>query len=295
MEFLLGEACVQSQKSTLPGGVAEQQYDYKTAKAHDQFFTTIDVAEECVDAVLRFVRPNSLMVEPSAGEGAFFCLLPGDRIGYDPHSTCPGVIPENFFEIDLPEDRDIVVIGNPPFGRQCKLAIAFFNHAARRARIIAFIMPMSIRKAAAQNKLDLNYHPVFEKVLQKNAFTFMGKPYHVPTVFQIWERRDYQREPRVLFKSHPDFDFTKDGAAFTIRRIGSEAGRIFKDRNCIGHDNLFVKPKRPEVLEIMLRLDLKPAAGNAVGPKNISQGEIIELYSIYVSEHGYPDICISKK
>ena len=48
-------------------------------------------------------------------------------------------------------------LGNPPFGKNCSLAIKFFNKAAEFADLIAFIIPRTFKRISIQNKLNLNF------------------------------------------------------------------------------------------------------------------------------------------
>lgn len=47
----------------------------------------------------------------------------------------------------------------PAFGRNSQLASKFLNHAAQAASVIAFILPMSVRKAGVENRLHRDLHP----------------------------------------------------------------------------------------------------------------------------------------
>ena len=118
----------------------------------DQFYTKPEIAATCwehfTDTLVKLNRnPNDMFfIEPAAGNGVFYKLLPQQRrLGIDLVPKCDDVKPQDFFELtDLRSaPRETAIIGNPPFGKRGKLAIAFFNHAARLADTVAFIVPVN--------------------------------------------------------------------------------------------------------------------------------------------------------
>jgi len=86
-------------------------------------------------------------VEPSAGDGRFYELLPRDkRIGIDLSPQIhgvPGIEQHDFLTWSPPEPGRYAVIGNPPFGVRGDLARAFITRAAMFADLCAFILPVS--------------------------------------------------------------------------------------------------------------------------------------------------------
>ena len=42
--------------------------------------------------------------------------------------------------------KNILIVGNPPYGKNCSTAINFFNHAVTISDFIAFIIPKTFRK-----------------------------------------------------------------------------------------------------------------------------------------------------
>ncbi len=185
----------------------------------DQFYTKQEIAVSCwkhfTDTVCTLNRDvNDLFfVEPSAGTGAFFKLLPPERrFGIDIAPKCDEVKPQDFFQFsDFPaHPKNTVIIGNPPFGKRGKLAMAFFNHAARFADIVAFIVPLTFRKYTVHKNLDPSLRYISKLILPRDAFVLdNGNPFSVNTEFQIWTRllSEHQnlRELRPLPISHQDF------------------------------------------------------------------------------------------
>jgi hypothetical protein len=90
------------------------------------------------------------------------------------------------------------------------------------------IVPRSFRKASIQRCLDRNFHRIHDEDVGDYAFTFRGQQYNVRAAFQIWERREVQRNDLQLPTTHPDFQFvTSECTDFAIKRVGANAGRLY--------------------------------------------------------------------
>lgn len=196
----------------------------------DQYYTRPDVAERLYGILQQHFDPTELlMVEPSAGTGSFYRLLPEGSVAFDIKPKYPGIITADFLSVKIWGDTKIAVIGNPPFGRNSSRAVRFFNHAAGQSSIIALILPRTFRKASIVNRINRAFRLLREEDLPRDAFTFRSKPYDVPAVFQIWERREGSRGLQPVETLHPDFEFTtSDRADFAIPRAARERG------DCIG-------------------------------------------------------------
>ena len=185
----------------------------------DQFYTKSEVAGVCWEhftntlSTLNQSLSDLFFVEPAAGTGAFYKLLPSKkRFGIDLVPKCKDVKSQDFFSVTgFPSARrDTAVIGNPPFGKRGKLAIAFFNHAARLADIIAFIVPVNFRKFTTHKQLDPSMRFISKLPLPRDAFHLdTGKSYSVNTEFQVWTRLESTHQDMRQYKplpiQHPDF------------------------------------------------------------------------------------------
>jgi len=175
----------------------------------DQYYTKQSVAAKCVASL--DLNPYDIILEPSAGDGSFFNLLSLDkRVGLDLDPKLADIEKKDFFDYEPISNKKYLVIGNPPFGKNSSLAKKFFNHSAKFADTIAFIVPRTFRKNATQNQLNLNFHLVEETILDPNSFRLdaMGEiEYSVPCVFQVWKKKDTKREKVVLPLEHEDFVF----------------------------------------------------------------------------------------
>lgn len=197
----------------------------------DQFFTNDDVAENCIQMLN--LDEYDLAVEPSAGSGSFYNKIGIKKIGVDLDPKVDGIIKQDYLNFKPPTSDKVLVIGNPPFGKNSSLAIKFFNHSCY-ADTIAFIVPKTFRKPSVINRLNKNYTLREEVSLPLDSFhTPDGKSYPVPCVWQVWDKlKDNGKRPKVeTVKSHQDFKFVDNIAAadFMIQRVGAGAGATHKN------------------------------------------------------------------
>lgn len=165
----------------------------------DQFFTSSEVAKTYYKKMCNFLKSKNiklkdcLFIEPSAGKGAFFNLLPkNQRIGIDIYSLDNEIIEMDFLSWTPPKtDKKIIFIGNPPFGYRAWLALAFLNHASKFADYVFFILPMSFQseaKGSPKSRVK-NLKLVFSEVIKENAFrTLEDKKVKVNALWQCWEK-----------------------------------------------------------------------------------------------------------
>lgn len=249
----------------------------------DQYYTQRDIAKWLYDVFQEHFDPSRYhMFEPSAGTGSFYDLLPPGSLGCDVDPKHPSIQTADFLTMQIRSDKDIAIIGNPPFGVQSELAVRFFNHAAIQASVIAFILPATFRKTSIQRRLNTSFHLMRQEDVPEYAFLFRSKPHNVPTVFQIWERRRELRELPHVETRHPDFEFTTpERATFAIQRIGARAGRIHDDLTVSRSSHYFI---RGDVRNTMERLDLASAAGNVAAIPSLAKSEIVSLYREYIRQ-----------
>lgn len=175
----------------------------------DKFYTKPDIAEQCFCFLQKHYPSISeeFFLEPSAGSGNFLSFLKH----YDAFDIKPegdNIRQADFLTLELSR-ADYITIGNPPFGKRSKLAIDFFNHAAKFSKIIAFIVPVSFMKWGVQKELDKNFNLLAYKYLPENSFTDNGKDFSVRCVFQIWTKEPIEKNLRILSSppiKHKDFN-----------------------------------------------------------------------------------------
>lgn len=192
----------------------------RPADCLDQFYTKPAVALDCWRALQPVARkligaPASglYFVEPSAGDGAFYRLLPENRrAGIDIDPKCAGVMKRDFLNCRYRppvEQSRVVVVGNPPFGKRGRLAVAFINKAFTMADTVAFVVPVIFRKYFIHKQIEFGARLVFSKPLERHAFRTAAKPdYPVNTEFQVWTKLAGGDDKRLFAPppiAHPDF------------------------------------------------------------------------------------------
>ena len=253
------------------------------SKELDQFYTKHLIAMECYKQLLEFMKLNKInntfWLEPSAGSGAFYSLLPKNRLGIDLEPKIDGVICHDFLTYPL-ERNDYLTIGNPPFGKNSSLAIKFFNKCALYSNVIAFVLPKTFKKASTLKKLNKQFHLCHEYDLPDFSFEFESKEYNVPSVFQIWVKSD---SPRLNFKAvvtHEDFIFTtKEKSNLAIQRVGNAAGTVKEIfSHCAVSSHYFINSTE-EVKNIFKKINWNSVKYNTAGNPSISKPELISLYN----------------
>ena len=133
----------------------------------DKFYTKEVVVENCVNLIKSNIDINSndLIIEPSAGAGAFIKYikkLSNKQLYMDIAPNHKDVIKTDYLEFneDVSDNtkKKIHIIGNPPFGRQASMAKKFIKKSCEYADSVSFILPKSFKKESFQNTFPLNYH-----------------------------------------------------------------------------------------------------------------------------------------
>ena len=248
----------------------------------DRFYTPITVVEQCLK--LLDLSQYDCIIEPSAGTGNFCKYLPNVK-AYDIAPEAENIEQADWLTLDkniFNSYSNILVCGNPPFGEQSKLAIAFFNEAAKFANTIAFILPLSFKKDSVQNRLSLDFSLTDEIILQDCAFLLKNaQTIQVPCVFQVWKRTNKPREKVKLKTTSDIFSFvSKEEADFRIQRVGGNAGKASFDLTKSPSSNYFIKNHssltNEEFIDFVNNL-IFPTIEYTVGPKSLSKGELIAI------------------
>jgi hypothetical protein len=262
----------------------------------EKFYTDASLVERCVKEVDKIfpLLDFDLIVEPSAGDGAFLAALPRNRlIAIDTKPEHPAVLEADYLKwaIERGEVGRTLTVGNPPFGVRGSLAIRFIRKAAQYSDVIAFILPRIFKKHTFQGFVD----PYFHCVAEFDCCEFHlpdGCPYRVNCVFQVWERRKQRRENPHLEKSHPDFCMvhchpsrvTKEQLAeiqarndFAIAQVGSN----FKPKptqEVVAGSHWFIRAEATHVLEVFERMDFSFLDNTNTAFKSLSKKDIVRAY-----------------
>ena len=273
---------------------------------NDKFYTKVEIAQKCIERLEKFVDlKQEICLEPSAGNGAFLSYLPKYE-AYDILPESDKINQLDFFDFSSLK-TDYVVVGNPPFGKRSKTAIDFFNHAAKYAKIIAFIVPVSFMKWSVQKELDKRFHLVDFFYLEPNSFLDRDKEFSVRTVFQIWMLDSSYGDLRLQkmpSTKHEDFDIWQYNATIQSLSVVEEDWKIavyrqgYHDynkrfypeqrdyiRRCMtGQETggkqqfFFIKPKTKEAEQIIEAMDFNALAERNTSIPGFGKGDFVSYY-----------------
>lgn len=173
----------------------------------DKFYTKTEIAELCLSHLN--LKEYDIIIEPSAGAGAFSNLIE-NCYTYDIHPENNTITQADWLLLNKEQflNKKCLVIGNPPFGNNGSLALKFIKESAKFAQTIAFILPKGFKKSSVKERVPTNYHLIREIDLPSDSFTLVGANYAVPCVFQIWERKNYERNKIKHVNTSNHFSFT---------------------------------------------------------------------------------------
>lgn len=239
----------------------------------DEFFTDEKEAKRLIAEFQHRegFRKFDLIVEPSAGNGSFYKNLPrkeGRRIiGVDITPRVPGVIKHNFLTWKHPTRNDkstTLCIGNPPFGRNSKIASEFVDRCSQFSDHIAMILPLSYKHIPdgfeEQWSIKLSpsifVHPDGSEIEQKLFTKFVYykftdkiksiKKKHVPN--GMWERLP------IADRYDADFRIIKAGQAGNVYSVKSD---YFEPPGIWHANNFYIrvhrkyKSKLPDILDTL--------------------------------------------
>ena len=252
------------------------KYHYKRKCEKDQFYTKQSLAKDLTNIVVDRYGGSQIFLEPSAGSGVFLKELKRKKIKFKAFDIEPKhreIKKTDFLSLDM-EDKDLITIGNPPFGKNSSLAIKFFNKCSSYSLVIAFILPRTFRKISTQEKLNERFHLAFDMNLPKNSFVFKDKEFDVPSCFQIWERKKVKRKKINLKNKYIEF-VSPEESDFCVRRVGGRSGSVLEGSNYSPSSTYFIKEKRKGIKEIAKRIDFSPIVNNTAGVRSLSKKELV--------------------
>jgi len=280
--------------------ITEKQKIGLTRNTIDKYYTKPTIVEKCINLTIEHlkIKKEDFIIEPSAGNGSFIDgikQLTSNHIFYDLEPEHPEIIKQDYLLFDYNTNiqthyNKVHVIGNPPFGRQSSLAIKFIKKSSEYADSISFILPKSFKKESMKKSFSMNYHLIFEYDIPDNSFLVDNKEHNVPCVFQIWEKKDFNRE--IIAKMIPNkYTFVKknENPDISFRRVGVNAGRISKDIDKSDQSHYFIKfdEKISDDIYNQLSTINFDCKNNTVGPKSISKQELIVKYNEFFIYNTY--------
>lgn len=270
----------------------------------DQYYTNPVYAKECYEKVLNYIQDydDYDFMEPCVGTGSFYNNFPvGKRFGFDLEPKIEdgdNIVTTDFLVpnliLDYARDNPIAVVSNPPFGKNCSLAVEFFNQCAEHndVKYIAFVIPKTFKKSSIQSKLNSSFRLVLDEDTPKKAFILHGEEYDVPCVFQIWERYEEEFCPGIVSapktKTHLFSRTTKDDANLCIQRVGSRAGELRTKEENMSTDTMYYlwTDYEKEMLDVLSNeeylSEVKTIRDHTAGVRSISLPELISLVEKYI-------------
>ena len=127
----------------------------------DKFYTKTELVQKLISYI--DFSNFDLVVDPCCGDGAFYSQINHtNKIGIDILPHLDGVLTHDYLTWDhsvVSSRRDkVIVISNPPFGRQGSLAMSFIKKSSQFSETIAFILPLSFAKPSLKNKKLKNFY-----------------------------------------------------------------------------------------------------------------------------------------
>lgn len=274
----------------------------------DKFYTQPQIAKQCYDFLINIFPQvqEKKFLEPSAGCGNFLDYLP-NYIALDIKPEDDRIIQQDFLKWNT-EEKNFITIGNPPFGSRSKLAISFFNHAAKFSDIIAFIVPVSFMKWSVQKELSKDFSLIDYFYLPEESFTSNGDPYSIRTIFQIWVKNNTEydiginkrlnKQPPI---KHEDFEIWQYNATPEAIKTVEEDWKIATYRQGYHNYNqlfthndyeyikekmtgtkkqqfFFIKPLTDEAEQIIKNMDFNALAARNTATPGFGKGDFVSYY-----------------
>lgn len=189
-------------------------------KQIDKYYTKPDVAAKCIQAMLQTLPLRAheyTFIEPSAGGGSFLFSNTSTAIDIEPEH--PAVERGDFLSSTL-KGCNIVVYGNPPYGKRNSLSKAFITHSLSQENVvaIAFLLPEVYNKHTLQKVFPDSWGLASTLQIEPDSFTFKGDAYKIPCVFQVWIK-GWQGSLRAVERkvfSNEHFSIERDGDIFVM-------------------------------------------------------------------------------
>lgn len=250
----------------------------------DKFYTKVELSKYLISKI--DLSKYDLVIDPCCGDGSFYNNINNThKIGIDilPTLDDVNIIKHDFLTWDYNKininRKKVLVISNPPFGKQGSLALKFIKRSMEFSDTVAFILPLSFAKDSLKNKIPLEYHLEYEEILPEDSFLLDNEDYSVKCVFQIWSKKETNRNKPS--KINPiGFEYTKNklSADISIRRVGVYAGKAFLDTDKSEQSHYFIVINNKENINNLIEyLNNYKWNDLTVGPRSISKQELNKL------------------
>lgn len=263
----------------------------------DKYYTKADVVDLCIEFVKKHIeiKEDDLIIEPSAGNGAFIAgikSLTSNYRFYDLEPENEEIIQQDYLQLNYDNIKNnygnIHVIGNPPFGRQSSFAIQFIKKSCKFCDSVSFILPKSFKKDSLRRSFPLSFHLVCEIELPDKSFLVDGNEHDVPCIFQVWVKKTYNRDVNEKLEPlHFKFVEKTDTPDISFRRVGVNAGTIdthIDKKSVQSHYFITFTNGKPIEENISQLSTIAFDFNNTVGPKSISKQELIAKFNVLLQD-----------
>ena len=174
-----------------------------------------------------------------------------------------------------------VIIGNPPYGSGGNLAIAFLNKCADMSDDVRLVLPLSVRKESALNKIRLDIECVHDELLPDDTF-----PRGIRAVYQRWVPGHRTKIETV--STHPDFEFVKKedpSINVFVMRKGYAGKVLLSDWGGYEKSHYFLCAKSQSVIDTLVECEeeLREIGRMQNGIPGISKHDLITTYQKHVT------------
>lgn len=251
---------------------------------NDKYYTPINLANYCWDIIEEIIGEENIseIIEPSAGDGAFFHhpnFFP--HFSYDIKPCCEGIIEGDYLAQDIKYLEGRLVVGNPPYGRCLSLAQKFYKKSIELADYIAFILPISqLNNIQSMYEFDL----IYSEDLGKQFYT--DRELHC--CFNIYRRPssgEFNPKPTVKLKDVSIYrqdskDYDKKEFDIRICYWGDgTAGKILKaEEKYSGEYKIKIHNEtlKDKIINVLTEFDWKEYL-NCIAMRKIQQFHIIDV------------------
>lgn len=248
--------------------------------AADKFYTRHAVARRAVN-LIPDLDTYPLIVEPSAGAGAFLDALP-QAVGLDIEPDDDRIMRTDWLTHEM-DGHGGLLVGNPPFGRRSSLAKAFIRRGdVLGFETIAFILPDTFRKMTAQSVFGADWRLIVEEALDDDTFEHPDGPVRIPCVFQVWTKRPGALNLRKRKAEQPAaYTFLGRADASADICLNGNSGKV-RSPNEITNEKaehyIRLNGDKAAVLERLRTLPLRFSSSVSGGVAWVSKNEINEAW-----------------
>lgn len=167
----------------------------------DKFYTNPFITDYIVDIIKhKFQNFNDKrFIEPSAGSGNFINSLlkigvkKKNILAYDidPYNN-KFIKKKDYLKLKIKYDKNNFIIGNPPFGKNGKLALEFLNKGLSESDVVVFILPSLFERYSIQKRITKDAKLVYTAPLPNSSFLVNNKEYKVNCILQIWVNNKFK-------------------------------------------------------------------------------------------------------